>query len=151
MLIGLNPLLRGEVLQVLRDLGHGETILIADCNYPSYDTAKRADIPVMQMDCDTTEAGRAILSVYPLDSFVDVAVHRMEIGGASDEMNEAHQAFASMMAETAGPQWKMGSIERFAFYEEATKCAAVFATLERIGYANYILKKGVIGPDGNVV
>lgn len=38
----------------------------------------------------------------------------------------------------------MGTIERFAFYEEAKKCYAVIATGEGAVYANVILQKGVI-------
>mmetsp|Transcript_8795 Transcript_8795/g.24484 ORF Transcript_8795/g.24484 Transcript_8795/m.24484 type:complete len:80 (-) Transcript_8795:430-669(-) len=39
-------------------------------------------------------------------------------------------------------------IERFSFYRLARQSYAVVQTLERRPYANYILTKGVVGPDG---
>jgi len=40
-------------------------------------------------------------------------------------------------------------LERTPFYDEARKCFAIVqASGERRPYANFILKKGVVGPDG---
>ena len=47
--------------------------------------------------------------------------------------------------------WPMGSIERHAFYERAKQAYAVVSTSERRPYGCFILVKGVIGPDGNVM
>jgi L-fucose mutarotase len=146
MLIGLDPLLSGEALAVLRDMGHGDSIVLADANFPAHYLGP----PSIRIDSDLTRAGRAILSVMPLDGFVDAPVRRMEVDGRPKELNDAHREFAAMVEEAAGA-WPMGSIERFRFYEEARGCVAVFATLERRPYANMILTKGVIAPDGSVV
>ena len=146
MLIGLDPLLSGEALAVLRDMGHGDSIVLADANFPAHYLGP----PSIRIDSDLTRAGRAILSVMPLDGFVDAPVRRMEVDGRPKELNDAHREFAAMVEEVAGA-WPMGSIERFRFYEEARGCAVVFATLERRPYANMILTKGVIAPDGSVV
>ena len=150
MLIGLDPLLGGKLLQILRDLGHGDTICIGDCNFPGHEIARKANAPWVPMHCDAIQAGRAILSVFPLDSFVEVPVRHMEQGGG-DTFNDAHRDFKAMMHDVAGPRWQIGGIERFAFYDEAVKCSAVISTLERRGYACFILKKGVLGADGAVV
>ncbi|MEO1020742.1 MAG: RbsD/FucU domain-containing protein [Pseudomonadota bacterium] len=147
MLIGIDPLLRGEILDIIRDMGHGETLSIVDCNYPAFGVG----VPTITMDTDIVRAGRAILSVFPLDSFVDAPLRRMEVIGKPDELVEAHQEFISMVKDVAGPRWQSGSLERFAFYEEAKSCTAVIATLDRRSYANFILTKGVIGPDGKTV
>jgi len=45
----------------------------------------------------------------------------------------------------------MTSIERHAFYERAKQAYAVVSTSERRPYGCFILVKGVIGPDGNVI
>ena len=146
MLIGIDPLLSGDALGVLRDMGHGDTIAVVDANFPAHYLGP----PVIRMDTDLVRTGRAILSVMPLDSFVDGPVRRMEIDGKPRELGAAHQAFAAMVQEVAGP-WPMGSIERFRFYEEARGCVAVFATLERRPYANMMLSKGVLAEDGAVL
>ena len=150
MLIGIDPRLSGELLALLRDMGHGDTLCIADCNFPGASIAADAGVPCIRTSLDTVEIGRAILSVMPLDGYVEDPVMRMEISGRPAELNEAHDAFLAMMRETAGTDWTMGSRERFRFYEEAVKCRAVVWTLDRRGYANFILKKGVIAMDGSV-
>jgi L-fucose mutarotase len=43
------------------------------------------------------------------------------------------------------PDHKIGSIERFAFYERAAKAFAIVQTGETRLYGNIILTKGVIG------
>ncbi len=151
MLLGLDPLLTGDLLKILRDLGHGDTLAVVDCNFPAHETARRAAVPCISIAADTPAATRAILSVMPLDSFVEPAVHRMEVCASPTEPNEAHQEVLQAVHDSAGERWQMGSIERFAFYQEAAKCAAVVTTLDRRGYACFILTKGVIGPDGKIV
>ncbi len=151
MLLGLDPLLSGDLLKILRDMGHGDTIAVVDCNFPAHESARKAGVPCVPLAADTPTAVRAILSVMPLDSFLDHAVHRMEVCADPTEPNEAHQEVLNVVHQTAGERWRLGSIERFAFYKEAAKAAAVVTTLDRRGYACFILTKGVIGPDGKIV
>ncbi|HET6467932.1 MAG TPA: RbsD/FucU domain-containing protein [Geminicoccaceae bacterium] len=147
MLIGLDPLLNGELLAVLREMGHGDTIAIVDANFPAHFLGP----PVLRIDSDIVAAGRAVLSLFPLDAFVDWPLQRMEVIGRPQEIVEAQAAFSAMVEEVAGEGWPVGSLERFAFYEAARDCVAVIATLDRRPYANFILAKGVIAPDGAVV
>ena len=86
----------------------------------------------------------------PLDGYAEAPVLRMEIDGRPKELGEVHRVRRRGRGGRR-PSWSMGSIERFRFYEEARGCVAVFATLERRPYANMILLKGVLGPDGAVV
>ena len=150
MLLGLDPLLTGDLLKVLRDMGHGDTICIADCNFPAHEIARRASVPCVSLATDTSRAAKAILSVMPLDSFAEHPVHHMQVCANPGELNEAHDDFLAAVRATAGDRWQMGGTERFAFYEEAAKCAAIVTTLDRRGYACFLLAKGVLGPDGNV-
>jgi L-fucose mutarotase len=147
MLIGLDPLLNGELLAVLREMGHGDTLAIVDSNFPAHFLGP----PVVRVDADIVATGRAILSVLPLDAFVDWPLQRMEVIGRPQEIVEAQAAFIAMVEEVAGEGWAVGSLERFAFYEAASDCVVVVATLDRRPYANFILCKGVLGPDGAVV
>src|SRR3954462_8158313 len=122
MLIGLDPLLSGEALAVLRDSGHGDSIAIVDSNFPAHFLGP----PAIRVDADIVRAGRAILSVFPLDSFVDWPLRRMEVVGRPREVVEAQAEFAAMVEEVSGDGWPLGSLERFAFYEAARDCVAVF-------------------------
>lgn len=146
MLLGIDPLLNGEALAVLRGMGHGDRVALVDANFPAHYLGP----PVVRLDTDLPRAARAILSVLPLDGYVEAPMLRMEIDGRPRELNEAHRALQEAVEEVAG-SWPLGSLERFRFYEEAGACACIFATLERRAYANVILVKGVIGPDGEVV
>lgn len=147
MLIGIDPYLNGELLAVLREMGHGDTLALTDANFPSHYLGP----PAIRLDADLTRAGRAVLSVMPLDGFIEAPVRRMQVDGRPADINEAHAEFKVMVEEVAGASWPMGSLERFRFYEETRACVAVVSTLERRPYANMILTKGVIGPEGEVV
>ena len=146
MLIGIDPLLPGPLLDIMRSMGHGQMLAIVDCNFPAYFQGPHA----IRMDCDLVAAGRAILSVFPLDSFLDHPLRRMEVIGRPGELAQAHGEFIAMVRQVAGERWRPGSLERFAFYEEAKRCVAIVPTLDRRPYANFILTKGVIAADGTV-
>jgi len=148
MLKGINPLLNADVLQVLRAMGHGDDLIIADTNFPSQSVAKQsAHGSLLRIDRNAAEVVEAVLSVYPLDTFVDDAAARMEIVGAPDEIppvqNEV-QAVIDAANETPLP---MVSIERYAFYERAKQAYCVIQTGERRFYGCIALRKGVIPPD----
>ena len=148
MLKNIDPLLTPELLQVLRAMGHGDELVLADANFPAASMAKR----LIRLDgVDLIEAGRAVLSVFPLDGFVDTPVYRMEVIGQPDEIPPVQQEFQQITDQAAGRSVKIAGLERFAFYERARQAYAVVLTGERRGYGNAVLVKGVIGPDGEVV
>jgi L-fucose mutarotase len=148
MLIGIDPLLSPELLRILRAMGHGDEIVIADANYPALSSSKR----LVRIDgADTTRTLEAVLSVLPLDSFVDNPVHCMQVVGRPDEIPPAVADFQTVVDRLAGFPEKIAMLERFAFYERARTAFATVATSERRLYGNIILKKGVIGANGEVV
>lgn len=141
MLKNIDPLLSADLLQVLAAMGHGDDLALVDRNFPAAANAKR----LIRLDgADIIAAGRAILSVYPLDSFVDHPVMRMQMVGKPDEVPSVQQDFQKIIDAAEGRHWPMGSIERFAFYEAARHAFAVVATNESRPYGCFLLKKGVI-------
>jgi len=148
MLRGLNPLLTPELLMILRGMGHGDEIAIVDANYPALRDARR----LARLDgADASQALEAILTVLPLDSFVDSPAHCMQVVGKPDEIPPAVADFQTIVDRLAGFPEKIAMLERFAFYDRAKQCFAIVATSERRLYGNIILTKGVIGADGEVV
>lgn len=137
MLKSIDPILTGELLAILRDMGHGDEIVLTDANFPATTCARRlVRLPGLEAD----RVAKAILSVMPLDDFVDAPAIAM----ASPEGRPAIvDAFEAAMAET-GEAKGLALIDRFAFYDRARTAFAVVATGERRLYANLILKKGVI-------
>jgi L-fucose mutarotase len=143
MLKNLNPLLSPDLLYVLRAMGHGDEIVIVDANFPAESTGPQ----VVRLDAvSATAALDAVLSVMPLDTFVDAACFVMEPVGESNREEPIFADFRRVIAEAEGPEFALGKIERFAFYARASEAFAIVATGERRLYGNIILKKGVIRP-----
>ncbi|WP_022705566.1 RbsD/FucU family protein [Pseudorhodobacter ferrugineus] len=138
MLIGIHPLLSPDLLHVLAAMGHGDEIAIVDANFPGTACAQR----LIRMDgVGATDALEAVLTLLPLDSFVEHTANVMQVVGDPDAVPEAVAAFTAIIAGRG----KVGSVERFAFYERAKRCFAIVQTGEGRLYGNIILTKGVIG------
>ena len=69
-------------------MGHGDDLVICDTNFPADSVARQTVLgKVLRIDNTTAaEAARAILSVMPLDTFVDEPALRMEIVGNPHEI-----------------------------------------------------------------
>ena len=148
MLKGINPLLNADVLQVLRAMGHGDDLIIADTNFPSASVARQtAHGSLLRIDRGAAEVIEAVLSVYPLDTFVGEAAARMEIVGAPDEVPPVQQEVQAKIDAGHGSPLPMVPVERFAFYERAKQAYAVIQAHERRFYGCFALRKGVIPPD----
>jgi L-fucose mutarotase len=142
MLKDIDPLLTPDLLYALRAMGHGDEIAIVDANYPAHS----AGPDVIRLDADAARTLDAVLSVMPLDTFVPEACWRMEVVGEPASEQPVFAAFREVIAKREGSQFKLASLERFAFYERASQCFAIVATGERRFYGNVILKKGVVPP-----
>jgi len=142
--------LNADVLYALRAMGHGDVLIIADSNFPS-DSIARATVhgELLRMDNLTAgQAAEAVLSVLPLDTFVDDFAGRMEIVGAPEEVPPVQGEVQRAIDLAEGRHRPMVSIERFAFYDLARKSYAVIQTGERRFYGCIMFRKGVIPPEG---
>jgi len=148
MLKGIDPLLNAEVLQALRAMGHGDDLIVADCNFPADAIATETVLgELLRIDAPAPRVARAVLSVFPLDTFVDDAAARMEIVGAPDEVPDVQAEVQREIDAAEGRAWPMIGIERYDFYERARRAYAVIQTGERRFYGCFAFRKGVIGPD----
>ena len=151
MLININPILSPELLFHLRSMGHGEKLILADANFPANSMNDR----VIRLDgVNISQAAKAILSVFPLDSFLvsqgGSPALRMEVDNKPEEITETHREFIDIVKEVSGENWKVGSIKRQSFYEEAKKAYCIVTTTDARPFGCFILTKGVILPDGKV-
>ena len=149
MLKGIDNRLNAEVLGCLRAMGHGDVLIIADTNGPS-DSVARATVTgqLLRMENLTAaQAVQAVLSVFPLDTFVDDFAGRMEIVGDARSIPPVQAEVQAEIDAAEGRARPMVSIERFAFYDIARKAYAVIQTGERRFYGCFMLRKGVIGPE----
>ena len=141
MLIGIDPLLSGELLKILDEMGHGDQLLLVDRNYPAYAAGK----PVVRLgEVSTERAAEAILSVFPLDSFVRHPLEKMEVEGDPAQVTEAHAGMLAVARSRHGDALEIGGVPRHDFYQRAKDAYAVVQTLEQRPYACFILQKGVV-------
>ena len=127
MLKGISPMLSPELLKVLCEMGHSDTIVIADGNFPA-ETMGKNGIVIRMDGHGVPEILEAILQVFPLDQYIEKPVSLME----------------RIKKEEPRGTKVIQKLERFAFYEEAKKAYAVIATSETSQYANVILQKGCV-------
>lgn len=151
MLKSIHPLLTADLLHVLRAMGHGDELVVVDSNFPltsvAATTVRRR--PVHLAGANVVEACAAILSVLPVDTFVDQAAWRMEVVGDPAAWPEVQREVQEVLDAAEGRSRPLASLERMAFYEQAKRAFAVVGTSEERSYGCFIFKKGIVLPDGS--
>ena len=143
MLKNISPLLSPELLKVMAEMGHGSELVLGDANFPAAEYGKRvirldgvAMVPLLD----------GILELLPLDYAVDAPVILMGLTDMAKHLrdppiwSEYRSVVDKWESKDTGIEW----LDRFAFYERAKMSYCIVATGERAGFANIILKKGVI-------
>ena len=143
MLKNIPPILSPDLLHALRAMGHGDEIVIVDANYP----AESAGPPVIRLEgLLATDVADAVLSLLPLDDFVDEQAFAMEVVGNPRKREQTHKEFDKLVKKHE-PTMKLSLLERCDFYARASQAFVIVQTGERRLYGNILLKKGVIRPD----
>ena len=144
MLKGISPILSPQLLMVLCEMGHSDTIVIADGNFPA-ETMGKNGIVIRMDGHGVPEILEAILQVFPLDQYIEKPVSLMERVPGDNADVSIWKTYEKMIeAEEERGTDVIQKLERFAFYEEAKKAYAVIATTETSQYANVILQKGCV-------
>lgn len=141
MLKGIPSILPPELLKVLMEMGHGDEIVISDGNFPGASIARRL------VRCDghnVPELLDAVLKFFPLDPYVTAPVALMQIVPGDKVETPIWDEYRKIIKKYEPVSNSIENIERFAFYERASKAYAVVTTGEKALYANIILKKGVV-------
>ena len=148
MLKGIDPLLTPELLRVLAEMGHGDEIAVVDANFTAASLA--GGKPLIQLaGAGIPRACQAVLSLLPLDSFVEQPVAYMQVSDSPAGYRTALQreTIAAMVAAGHCGQAQCQAMERFAFYDRVKLAHAVVQTGELQPWANFIFKKGVLAED----
>lgn len=144
MLKGIPKILSPELLKVLCEMGHSDRLVIADGNFPSESMGKNVKV----IRCDghgVPELLEAILTVFPLDTYVETPVSLMQVmpgDNVETPIWDEYKEIVSRFDERG--EKAIGQTERFAFYDEAKTAYAIIATGESALYANIMLQKGVV-------
>ena len=144
MLKGIPAIQSPQLLKVLCEMGHSDTLVIADGNFPS-ESIGRGGIVIRMDGHSAPEVLEAVLELFPLDSYISQPVSLMEVMSGDTVETPIWDTYEEIVKRCSGLEGSaIGHIERFAFYEEAKKAYAVIATGEKALYANILLQKGVV-------
>jgi L-fucose mutarotase len=145
MLIGINPVISPELLDVLFRMGHGDEIVLADAFFPGNSVNSK----VIRADgIKITSLLDGILALINLDSYVPFPAAMMAPVPGDTLDDSVEKSYMAVIHKHWPETPAVERIERFAFYERAKKAFAVLMTGETVKYGNIILKKGVIPTGG---
>lgn len=141
MLKGIDPLLSGELLRILDDMGHGDQLMLVDRNYPAVSSGR----PVVRLgEASIVRAATAILSVLPLDSFIAHPIERMEVEDDPVRTTPTQDELLALASSVEGRELQYGVVPRLDFYQRAQGVYAIVHTLDTVPYGCFILHKGVV-------
>ncbi|MCH4014460.1 MAG: fucose isomerase [Solobacterium sp.] len=139
MLKGISPLISPELLKDLAEMGHGDTIVLGDCNYPAVSTGKRF---VRADGVKATDLLDAILQLLPLD--VDEPGAPVILMGSTDHPDmipAVWNEFRNIVLKYE-PKATFDHTDRFGFYSKAKDAFACVQTSEQQYFGCIILRKG---------
>lgn len=141
MLKGISPVISPDLLKILMEMGHGDTLVIADANFPAASNARRL------VRCDgasSLDVLDGIMQLFPLDDFEPCPAALMAVVPGDDFHPALWPKFRAILREHDRWEGEFEMIERKQFYERARLAYAIVATGEQERYANIILRKGII-------
>ena len=145
MLKGIDPVLTGELLKVLDEMGHGDQLVVADRNFP----ALAAGAPVIRLgEVGTVRVVESLLTLFPLDAFIAHPIARMEVRDDPAQSTPVQDAVLALAREELGSPVEYETIPRLEFYERIKAARVVVQSLEAEPYSCFILTKGVVWPEG---
>jgi len=134
MLKGISPLISPELLKILSEMGHGDTIVFSDAHFPAHSLGPK----VIRADgIKIPDLLKGVLPLFELDSYVPNPVTMM----APVPGDSLDQSYVTLCRQTVGCE--IDFMERFEFYKKAESAYAVVITGETRKYGNIILQKGV--------
>lgn len=142
MLKGISPIISPELLKIIAEMGHGDELVLADANFPGTSIGQKC------VRCDghgCAEVMQALLTLFPLDDFVEapMAVMQVPAGMFPGDKAPIWEAFRAA-ADTDLPTAKFDMMAHDAFMERAKKAFAVVQTGDTALYGNIIIRKGVV-------
>ena len=141
MLKGISPLLSPELLKTIAEMGHGDELVIGDCNFPAQSMGQRC---IRADGHKATDLLDAILALFPLDQFVEAPVTLMAPDPGTMEGNPPIWKDFGDIVEKNQPGTKCAPIDRFTFYDRTKTAYAAVSTGENALYACIIIRKGIV-------
>ncbi|MCI9866977.1 fucose-binding protein [Rhizobium skierniewicense] len=146
MLKGIGPIINAELIHALMLMGHGDQLVLCDINHPAQTIARQTTFGrlIDVSGCGLERTAEAILKLFPLDTFVDAPVKRMQVVGDPEGQVPIFAAMQNVVDRAENRHVTIEPLERFAFYEAAKKSFAIVRTSDPGPYGCFIFSKGVI-------
>ncbi|MGR9200806.1 RbsD/FucU family protein [Rhizobium leguminosarum] len=146
MLRGIDPVLNAELMHALMLMGHGDQLVLCDVNHPAQTIARHTTYGhlIDVSGCGLERVAKAILTLFPLDTFIDAPVKRMQVVGDASGQMPIFATIQKVIDRAEDRPVRMEALERFAFYEAAKKSFAIVRTSDPGPYGCFIFSKGVI-------
>lgn len=134
MLLGISPILSGELLMHLDGMGHSDVVAVVDAHFPAHRLATRL---VCLPTLPAPEVLGALRSVVPPDDGPS-----LDLMAAADG---ARRPVQDELVRAAGLDYSaVRFVDRFDFYERAAAAYVIVRTGETRLYGNALLRKGVV-------
>lgn len=145
MLKGINPLITPDLIKLLMEMGHDDSLVLADANFTALSLG--AGKPVLRLPgASMFQVVKAIEPLLPLATDVVHPVAFMQVSDTTAPYRSALQREVLALLESGLlPNQKPEPLERYAFYERVRSAYAIVLTGEMQPFGNFILRKGVIG------
>jgi L-fucose mutarotase len=121
-------------------MGHGDRIVLADAHFPGESTNPRCLRADGLLIADLLEA---ILPLFELDAYIEDPLLMMAPVEGDHLDTSVEERYLNVLKKHATQTPAISRLERFAFYDEATRAFAVVMTGDTAKYGNLILTKGV--------
>lgn len=146
MLKGIDPIINAELIHALMLMGHGDQLVLCDINHPAQTIARQTTFGrlIDVSGCGLERAAEAVLKLFPLDTFVEAPVKRMQVVGDPEGQVPIFAAMQNVVDRAENRPVTIEALERFAFYEAAKKSFAIVRTSDPGPYGCFIFSKGVI-------
>lgn len=146
MLKGIDPIINAELIHALMLMGHGDQLVLCDINHPAQTIARQTTYGrlIDVSGCGLERAAEAILKLFPLDTFVEAPVKRMQVVGEPEGQVPIFAAMQNVVDLAEKRPVTTEPLERFAFYEAAKRSFAIVRTSDPGPYGCFIFSKGVI-------
>lgn len=145
MLKGIPEVITPDLLYALDAMGHGDSVVLADANFPAYRLSGEhtlVHLPTVSMPGLLS----AVLDLFPVDALHQDAAYVMEVTKADADKGiktPIWDEYRSILQEKT-KRSSLGLVERQNFYDIAASSQVIVLTGERALYANVLLYKGTL-------
>lgn len=139
MLKGIDKMISPELIKLLMEMGHGDELVFGDGNFPAASHAQRL---VRADGHEIADLLDAVLPLFPLDYAVDFTAVLMKYPGEKEPA--VWSSYRDVLQKYADGNKLFLMLPKPEFYERSRKAYAIIATGEREGFANIIIRKGII-------